>query len=169
MNDQINALKTKYLALENSEQKIVLLGAIVVVIFVLYSLIYKPLNSSIEQLQASNQSSQELLVWMAESVASLKGGTKSSPGVDKRRGRSLNVIINTTASVSKISISRSQPRDNDQYQIWLDKAVFNDVMAWLNVLQQDYGIHVSSINLGSTQSKGLVGVNLTFQDQGSQP
>lgn len=158
-------LMNKYHALDNREKKILNSGILVVSIFIIYTLIFKPMNDSIVRLEKSNANNQQLLGWMTQSVASIKGSS-SGRSVTKRNGRSLNVIINTTASSAQISISRSQPRDNNQYQIWLDKAMFNDLLLWLNILNKDYGIFVSSINLGVTEVKGQVRVNLTFQDSG---
>jgi len=159
-------LMVSYHTLENREKKILGAGILVVSIFIIYMFIFKPMSDSIIRLEKSNTTNQQLLEWITHSVASLKGSSSTS-SVSKRNGRSLNVIINTTASSAQISISRSQPRDNNQYQIWLDKAMFNDLLLWLNVLQKDYGIFVSSINLGVTEVKGQVRVNLTFQDSGS--
>ena len=156
-------LSNKYNALESREQSILLSGAVVVSIFILYVAIYKPMNDSIVKLEQSTVSKQKLVSWMTESVSAIKGSATSN-GTSKRNGRSLNVIINTTASQAKISISRSQPRDNKQYQIWLDTVLFNDLLVWLNTLQKDYGIYVQAINIGATDSDGQVRINLTFQD-----
>jgi len=163
----LRQLTENFNALESRERKMLTLGMLVVVIFIIYGLIYKPMNGAINRLQSSNQSNQELLLWMSKSVASIKGTSASGSKVDKRRGRSMNVIINTTASSAKITISRSQPRDNNQYQIWIDQVAFNEMLVWLNQLQQDYKINVSNINIGTTESRGQVRVNLTFLDSGS--
>ena len=163
----IKELTDKFKTLENREQKILVSGLIFVVLFIVYSLIYKPMTSSIDSLQKSNVENQQLRLWMAESAAAIKNSSGTKSSTNKRRGRSLNEVINSTASTVKISISRSQPRDNNQYQIWLDQIVFNELLVWLNVLQKDYGVFVSNINLGTTDKKGLVRVNLTFQDSGS--
>lgn len=163
----INELKDKYNTLEASERKMLTLGSVFVVFFFVYALLYKPMVNAIDRLEKSNATQQELLVWMKQSVASLSGKTSGRNAIDKRRGRALNVVINTTASSARLNISRSQPRDNKQYQIWLDQVVFNDLLRWLDVLQKDYGIFVSNINLSTTDEKGKVRVNLTFQDSGS--
>ncbi|MCP3673792.1 MAG: type II secretion system protein M [Gammaproteobacteria bacterium] len=160
-------LTDKFKAMENREQKILVSGLIFVLLFIVYSMIYKPMTSSIGSLQKSNAENQQLRIWMAESVAAIKNSSGSKSNTNKRRGRSLNEVINSTASDAKISISRSQPRDNNQYQIWFDQIVFNELLVWLNVLQTDFGVYVSNINLGTTNKNGLVRVNLTFQDIGS--
>ena len=162
-----NEMKGKFNTLEASEKKMLLIGSVFVLFFIIYSLLYKPMVDSISRLEKSNTANQELLVWMKQSVASLGGKNSGKKSVDKRRGRALNVVINTTATSARLSISRSQPRDNKQYQIWLDQVVFNDLLKWLDVLQKDYGIFVSNINLSTTDEKGKVRVNLTFQDSGS--
>jgi general secretion pathway protein M len=163
----LTELKQKYNDLEGRERKILLLGLILVTIFIIHNFIYNPMHQSINKLRESNANKQELLVWMNQSVASIKASSSAQSTSNKRRGRSLNVIINTSASSAKINISRSQPRDNNQYQIWIDQVVFNELLNWLNILQTDYGIYVSTINLGTTDNKGQVRVNLTFQDSGS--
>jgi len=163
----IEQLKDQFNGLEARERKMLMLGVVAVVIFLIYALIYKPMNNSISQLQKSNATNQTLLVWMTKSAAALKRTSGKVNKVDKRRGRNMNVVINTTASSANISISRSQPRDNKQYQIWIDEVLFNDLLLWLNILQNDYGVIVSNINLGTTGNIGQVKVNLTFQDSGS--
>ena len=163
----INDLIEKYKTLEANERKMLIIGSVFMAFFMVYSLVYKPMTDSIARFETSNATNQELLVWMKQSAASLSGKSSARKTGDKRRGRALNVVINTTATTANLSISRSQPRDNKQYQIWLDKIVFNDLLKWLDVLQKDYDIFVSNINLSTTDEKGKVRVNLTFQDSGS--
>ena len=163
----VNEMKDKYNALDASERKMLVIGSVFVTLFIVYSLLYKPMVDSIAQYEKSNSENQELLIWMKQSAASLSGNTSGKNTIDKRKGRALNVVINTTATSARLNISRSQPRDNKQYQIWLDQVVFNDLLSWLDVLQKDYGIFVSNINLSTTDEKGKVRVNLTFQDSGS--
>jgi len=144
-----------------------LAGSLFAVVFLTYLLAYKPMTSSIISTQKSNVDNEKLLVWMTQSAATIKRSTGSSGKTTSRRGRSLNQLINSTASKTNISISRSQPRDNNQYQIWLDQVVFNELLVWLDLLQKEYGIYVSNINLGTSDNSGSVRVNLTFQDSGS--
>jgi len=160
-------LKDKYNSLESQEKKLLTFAGIFVIVFLAYFAMYQPMASSISNLQKSNTENQKLLIWMTQSAASIKKSAGGSNKAKSRGGRSLNQLINSTASKAKISISRSQPRDNNQYQIWLDQVVFNELLLWLVQLQTDYGIFVSSINLGTSDKSGLVRVNLTFQDSGS--
>ncbi len=163
----LNDLKDKYNSLDSQEKKLLTFAGIFVIVFLTYFTIYQPMATSITNLQKSNTESQKLLIWMSQSAATIKKSTGGSNKAKSRGGRSLNQLINSTASKAKISISRSQPRDNNQYQIWLDQVVFNELLLWLVKLQTDYGIFVSNINLGTSDKSGLVRVNLTFQDPGS--
>jgi len=162
----LNELKSKFFALDNSEQKTVIVGILFVVLFLLYIVVYKPMNSTLTQLQQSNVKNQELLIWMKESVAQLKGSGKGKNSANKRGNRSLSEVINTSAASAKVSISRSQPRENNQYQIWLDKVVFDDMVDWIERLTRDYGVAVNSVNLGATDSNGMVRASITFHDFG---
>jgi len=163
----INELKAKFASLEGREKKLLMTGTLVVLIFLVYLTAYKPMVTSISSLKQSNIENQQLLVWMTQSAASIKKSTGGGNKAKSRNGRSLNQLINSAASKAKISISRSQPRDNNQHQIWLDQVVFSELLLWLDVLQKDYGIFVNNINLGASDKSGTVRVNLTFQDSGS--
>lgn len=164
---RLEELKDKFNSLEGRDRKILLTVSLAILLLIIYIFIYKPVSSSIDNMQKKNSENQQLLVWMAQSAASIKNMSGGVNKASKRAGRSLNEVINSTASSTKITISRSQPRDNNQYQIWLDQIGFNELLVWLAVLQNDYGVFVSNINIGTTDKKGYVRVNLTFQDSGS--
>lgn len=163
----IEELTEKFNRLKSSERKLFILVVLTVTLLIIYGFIYKPVISSIDNMQQNNLKNQQLLVWMTESVATIKKASNNNNKTNKRGNRSLNEVINSTASRTNISISRSQPRDNNQYQIWLDQVAFNQLLVWLNGLQNDYGLFVSNINVSVTDKKGYVRVNLTFQDSGS--
>ena len=163
----LDVFKNKYKGLESREQKSLIAGIVFVLFFILNTVIYKPMTSSIEQLKKSNADNSKLLVWMAQSANQIKNSAGSIKSNSNGAGRSLNEIINSTASKKAITISRSRPRNNNQYQIWMDKVSFNDLLGWLNTLQNDYAVYVTSINLASSEQGGIVRVNLTFQGSDS--
>ena len=123
----------------------------------------KNLNNKQVSLSEANVSDMELLIWMKQSAAQIKSSGGNAQET-RRRGRNLNQILNSTSGVSQIAISRSQPRDNQQHQIWLDEVEFNQLLRWLSELQNDYGVFVSNLNLSSSPKTGYVRANITFQD-----
>ena len=51
-----------------------------------------------------------------------------------------------------------QPR-GDQFQVWVAPMPFNQFMAWLAFLQEDYGINVVFLDLEKGDKEGLIEVN----------
>ena len=162
--EQLQELKARYQQLEQRQQYLVIAVAVALTIFLFMTLVYRPLSTSLESERAAYYSQTQLRDWMQSKVTQLKNQAKPTAGANNRGSQSATVLINQTASKNSIQISRSQPRSNNQYQIWLDKVTFNQLMVWLTDLQNDYGIHVHSINVSKAESDGQVRVNLTFQD-----
>ena len=164
MMEQWQLLKARFDQLETRQQYLAMLGTVVIIAFLFMTLIYRPLNSSLTAEKAAYFSQMELRDWMQAQVTQLKSQSGNSPNTSNRGNRSASVLINEAATKNTIQISRSQPRSNNQYQIWLDKVTFTQLMTWLTELQTDFGIHVHTINISKAEDAGLVRVNLTFQD-----
>ena len=162
--EQLQALKARFEQLEQREQLLLTVAAMVIGIFIFVTLIYRPLSGSLDSARNAYHSENELRDWMQVKVAQLKQSSGTSSTASKRGNRSASVVINQAASQNSIQISRSQPRSNNQYQIWLEDVPFNQLMVWLADLQTDYGIHVHAINISRAEDNGKVRVNLTFQD-----
>lgn len=159
---QFEELQARFSALEPREQNLLSLAAVVVGICLIYLVFYKPLANSVEQLQAGHVSQTNLRDWMSLQVTQLK--TAGSPGgAVKASNKPLATIINETAAANQIQISRSQPRPDNQYQIWLDKITFSQLITWMNTMQTDHGIFVQTVNISSTEGNGEVRVSLMFQ------
>ncbi len=161
---QWQELKEWFQALEQREQHVLIGAGLVVGILLVYLLAFRPLSNSLSNVQSSYQSQQALRDWMQVQVEQLKQSSGNAGSQTNRGNRSVNVLINQTAGANQIQISRSQPRGDNQYQIWLDKVTFRQLMTWLNDLQTNYGIFVYSINISKAEEGGQVRVNLTFQD-----
>ena len=164
MMEQLQALRARFDELEQRQQYIVMAAIVVITLFLFMTIIYRPLSSSLAAERAAYYSQTELRDWMQAQVNVLKSQSSQSPSTSNRGNRTASVLINQTAAQNAIQISRSQPRSNNQYQIWLDKVAFNQLLVWLTDLQSEYGIHVHSINISKAEENGEVRVNLTFQD-----
>ncbi len=147
-------MKEWWLQLNNREQQLVSgLGA-VVVIFVLYSFIWKPLNSNIEQGIKKLERQQSLLSWVASETSRYqanKGNRRPTSSV------SVSSIINRTARAQGITIARVQPQNSD-VQVWIDNTSFNALLTWLQQLSVNEGIQVKNIDLTGVEQSGEVRV-----------
>jgi len=147
-------MKAKWQQLNAREQKMVLAMGSVVLVFLLYSLVWQPLNDNLAKTQAKLKRQQELLTWVNENTARYQQASKNK---QSSRGGSLSSIVNRTAKRNGIAITRMQPQGND-IQVWIDEVSFTQLLQWLEQLTNNEGLTVKAIDLNNSKQAGVVGV-----------
>ena len=150
-----SSIKSWWQGLNIREQRLVLVMSAVFSVFLLYSLIWQPLNERLAKTEQTLASRQALLTWVTENTAryqnvKLTGGGKSSSG-------SLSSIINRTANQQQLTITRMQPQ-GDNLQVWLDSAPFTQLLFWLEHLANNENLQVQAIDLAQGDKQGEVRV-----------
>jgi len=147
-------MNTWWQQLNLREKKLVLAMGSLVVIFILYSFIWQPLNDNIAKTEKKLARQQQLLSWVQENTQRFQqaksNGTKQANG-------SLSSIVNRTASSNKINITRMQPQ-GDNIQVWIDEIAFNQLLQWLEQLSTREGLRVTNIDLSDVEQAGVVRV-----------
>jgi general secretion pathway protein M len=147
-------MKTWWQQLNIREQRLVTAMSALIAVFILYSLIWQPMNESIANKKLKIQRQQALL-------ASVKEGTQRYQQAKRnggsRTGESLSSIVNRTSRLNKISITRMQPQGDD-LQVWIDEISFNELLSWLERLASKDGLQVKSIDLSKADQQGVVRV-----------
>lgn len=142
----------KYRQLSEREQRLVGLSAIVLIIALFYWVIWQPLSNGIEQEQTRLESQSELLLWVQESAVRVQQLRRTS-GSTTFTG-SLPQAVNTTSARFNIAIARMQPQD-EQIQVTVDEAPFNDVLSWLKAME-DMGILILQADLAEGNAPGMI-------------
>lgn len=151
----MNALTQKFAALTEREQRLVILSAIVVAIGIFYWGIWAPLNEGIAQQTKLLSSNKRTVTWVEEQsqrAAQLRG----KQGALSQVSGSLPQIVTSTSSNFSLSISRMQPQ-GDEIQVWIDEAPFNDLLAWLDDLE-NRGVFIEQLDVAETNSSGMIKV-----------
>lgn len=149
----MNAVIEKYRALTEREQRLVQLSAIVVIIAIFYFAIWSPLTTSIERQRALLDSQQELLVWVKDSARRAQQ-LRRSQGAGTAFSGSLPQAVNRTTAQHNIAIARMQPQ-GEEIQVWVDQAPFNDVLEWLQSMEQ-IGIIILQADMTEADSEGYI-------------
>ncbi|PRO75245.1 type II secretion system protein M [Alteromonas alba] len=151
----MNALKQKFTALTEREQRLVLLSGLVILLGIFYWGLWAPLNQSISQQSQLLESNKKLVSWVEEQgqkAAQLRR-TQSSP---RRVTGSLPQLVTSTSSNHSLSISRMQPQ-GDEIQVWIDEAPFNSLVGWLNELETR-GIVIEQLDVAEANAPGMIKV-----------
>lgn len=152
---ELSSIKAWWQGLNVREQRLMLVMSSVIAVFLLYSLLWQPLNENLSKTEQKLASRQALLAWVTENTARYQN-VKATNGGKKSRG-SLSSIINRTANQQQLTITRMQPQ-GDNVQVWLDSAPFTQLLFWLEHLANNEDLQVQAIDLTQTDKQGEVRV-----------
>ncbi|WP_371375884.1 type II secretion system protein GspM [Thalassotalea aquiviva] len=147
-------LKEKWQALNQREKSLVAIMALVVTIFLFVTVIWQPLNDSVERSKERVERQQKLAAWMATNLQRYQA-LKQQGGVTSTG--SLSSIVNRTARSQNITLARMQPQGDD-LQVWIDEVPFDNLITWLDSLTTREGLHVEAIDIAPASVAGTVKV-----------
>ena len=92
-------------------------------------------------------------MWVKDSAARAQQLRRVS-GSEKNFSGSLPQAVNRTTAKHDIAISRMQPQ-NDELQIWVDQAPFNDVLEWLKSME-NMGVVILQADITTADAEGFI-------------
>lgn len=66
-------------------------------------------------------------------------------------------VISDSASAHSVVIKRIAER-GENIQVWIEPVVFNDLLKWLNALDEKYALRVTQIDVSAAEKPGMVNV-----------
>ena len=161
-------MKAWFAGLEPRERQLLITGGAFLIAMLGYLLIWEPLADKNEALRSSYQNSQQLIDWMQDAASeakALQSKIKSSGPSGKSKNQSLLGIIDRTAKRNKLgkSVKRVQPDGKTGARVWLEHAVFNDMIKWLEKLQHKEGVRIVTTVIEKQDDPGIVNARLVFQ------
>ena len=136
------------------EQRLIMVMSAVVGVFIVYGLMWQPLNKNITQSKLKVERQQDLLVWVKENTKRYQEAKRNGRSSS---GASLSSIVNRTSRLNNITITRMQPQGDD-LQVWIDEISFNQLLAWLEQLASRENLQVKNIDLSLADLQGVVRV-----------
>jgi type II secretory pathway component PulM len=159
----IGQLRNSFLSLPARQQLILLVGGVVLALFLLTELCWRPLAATATRLRASNAESAETLTWMrasAEEVRRLQGRSGDAPAATGP----LSQRINQAAQSAGILVNRLQPSGDQEARVWVEDAAWPAAVRWLYALEDGAGIQVRSLSLSETGKEGRINVQALFAE-----
>jgi general secretion pathway protein M len=150
----MDAIKTWYAALSQREQKIVSIGGIVAIIFILYLSVWAPLNAAIDTQTQALAAEKSNLTWVKNQAARAQI-LRQSASTNTFSG-SLTQLVNQTTRNAGIPVSRMQPQGDD-LQVSIDQVPFNAFLQWLDTMEKR-GVKVILSDVSEVDAQGFVQV-----------
>jgi general secretion pathway protein M len=160
----MNALLARFRALNTRERTIVIAGACVVVIAIIYLLALAPFYAAIDARSRRVADKQADLAWMQGSLAEVQSLAATQPQSSGPTGESLVVLIDRTAREASLgaSLTGQTPSGDTGIRVRLEGAPFDTVVQWLGTLQQQHGIAIETATIDRAANPGLVNATLTL-------
>jgi general secretion pathway protein M len=152
-------------SLQSRERTLVLSAVALITVGVLYFAIWRPLDKSHDDLQASVQT------WkMALSDIRPLRSQLQSPSIgttQSNRSESLVVVIDNSLRQRGLytALQRSQPTAQNGIRVEFENAPFDDLVLWLGDLATTYGLQLQSGSFSSNApaSNGRVNATVTLE------
>lgn len=156
----MNKLKDWYLGLEAREQWMVLVGAVVVGIAVLFGGILLPLESAVSTAVKAKETRREDLAWMRVNAPEIRaGGASLAPDT----GEAPVVLVDRVGREAGLgNAMRGTQPSGAGVRVQLEAAPFDTLVSWLATLEEHYGLAIESISVDRAARPGLVNANITF-------
>jgi general secretion pathway protein M len=152
--------------LDSRERLLVMAGAALLVVFLVFVLVWLPVRSGYNNLKTSVAEQRDTAAWMQRSAQQLeeirRSGGAAATGLG---GRSLLAVTDSTARAGGLGaeLKRVEPEGRDSVRVWLDGASFDVLVTWLATLNSTHGIQVDNATLERSETAGRVNARMTLQ------
>jgi|GEM_PF-1541347 len=159
----MNGIKEYWYSLGGRERGLLMVGACVITLMLIWALILDPVNQRLEQLRTQVPIKRNAWEYMRSQEQNLDTLRQTQQPRQFDDSQPLLTIIEQTAAQSNLRevIKRIQPDDDDSVKVWLTDAYFDPWVQWVETLKQQ-GIEViaATVNRGKEET---VTVRVTFQ------
>ncbi|KPK69352.1 MAG: hypothetical protein AMJ84_09700 [Acidithiobacillales bacterium SM23_46] len=156
------AVKNIWAQLAPRERWLVSVGAGVVAIVVLYTLLWIPMQRDLAKLRDAAPRAQQQLLWMraqAPLAREFRGRTAPS-------NTNLTTTIEQTASAQGLKPASIELDGTHGVRVKLEAVPFNAVITWLAGLQKNNGLLVDDAQIDAHTTAGLVNARIRLRTAG---
>lgn len=162
---QLEEIRNWYHGLQQRERQLVLATSALIIVTLLYLIIWEPIFNGLSDQAQKHQTQLDILEWMQDAAVEVRA--LKATGVTKRRANSnqpasLLVEQSATAAGLKPYLTKLESTSDKGVRVTMDTASFDQMLLWLNTLQTQYGITVSSANLDRDDKPGAVNIRMTL-------
>jgi general secretion pathway protein M len=151
--------------LKRQEQLLIIALAAVLVLYLMVVLIWRPMSASVSSLRLQNQQSQQSLQQVEQLAAEYKV-LEQSAGSRSASKQNLTRLIDNTVKKHQLEMSRFQPSSSGDVQVRFENAGYNNVLAWLNELENSHGVLIKDLSITLGAGSGVVNVSVRMRQGG---
>jgi general secretion pathway protein M len=160
MNALIGKLQAWYAGMQEREQRMVGIGAVLLGLLLLIGGVLLPLQSAVSSALKRAADKREDLAWIRVNAPEIQGAGPLLPG---DTGEAPVVIVDRVGRETGLgsALRGTQPSGNG-VRVQLEAAPFDTLVTWLATLDQRYGLAIESITVDRDARPGVVNANITL-------
>lgn len=149
------------------DRRVLVIGAIIVTIFLLWAFVWHPLATEHDRLDKQLDNARRDLAFVR--VAEAEVDRLRSAGVRSRadrQGKSLLALADVSARGGGLegALKRLEPVGSNSVRASFEFASFDVLMAWIENLARDYGVQIADFSADQVDASGLVNARVTLED-----
>lgn len=153
--------------LAGRDQRILIVGGVVVCVFLAWSFAWHPLvlrqSLLLEQLDNARRDLAYVRVAEAEVERLRSAGVQSRA---ERQGKSLLALVDVSARGAGLEgvLKRLEPIGANSVRASFEFVSFDSLVAWIEQLARDYGVQITDFSADRVDATGLVNARVTLED-----
>lgn len=154
-----------FTGLEMRERAILVLGAAVLLISILYIAVIEPFANAKLALAERVLRKQETAAWMREAAAEVQSLQGALPKAQANTTSLLTTVDSTAKAAGLGSAVRNLQQDDNgaAVRVRLEGAAFDDMVSWLNALQRQYGVTATQLTVDRADTAGAINASLSLE------
>lgn len=150
--------RLQQLSLRDQAMLVVLAAA--VLLYMLYQLVWHPLANANDNLARQNAAIAASVASMNQLAAQYRELQKSTTSNAASQGETLTQLVDQTVASNSLHMSRFQPGSSGEVQVRFDNANFDQMLRWLNDLENRHGVVLRELGISPGSGPGLVNVSV---------
>mgnify|MGYP003630366313 CR=1 FL=1 len=151
-------MKEWFAGLNQREQLSLVMLGFALGLYLLYMLAWVPLAERRDQLTVQNQATAESLQRVDAMVSEITRLRAGGGAISAQRN--LTSLVNQSTNRYNLQVSRLQPNSRGDIQVRLENAIFDDLLAWLDEVENREGLLVTEVAITRAGDSGRVNVSI---------
>ncbi|MBW9256199.1 MAG: type II secretion system protein M [Candidatus Thiodiazotropha sp. (ex. Lucinisca nassula)] len=161
-------MKQWWLSKTPQEHLAMIVGGTAVLLLLIYLIVWRPFQQSLEQKALLVKSQESTLQWMKDNADLVKNMRSDQPAKVAASNEALLTLVDRTAKRVQLrqQIKRIKPQGDDSVQLWVEQAAFDTLIRWLGQMTQEYALNIESLNIDRQDAPGLINARVVLQRGG---
>ncbi|MDO3381489.1 type II secretion system protein GspM [Gilvimarinus algae] len=162
----MNRLFTALSKYNRREQTILLVGALAVLLYLLWMAVLAPLKDKREQQIVTNASTAAALERVKVLTAKLKKAEADSRQQASGNSANISQMVDSTLQANGLRMSGFQPGTRGEARVRLDNVSYAAMMQWLYDLEYKHDVSIKDLSMAATTNPGEVTANIRLGKNG---